>query len=161
MQKIGTGRTQMARSTGSRTATTERLTSMEAAHRRTVFGIWLPMQKIAWKDSNMLFGNPDVFAIEAELLEIYGKWTYGKLRFWVGGSAIGDFDDTSDLATSARWGRTFLKASRERTRGDLDHMAPTEVYELLYGQFVEPVNSPTRKPWAGTWDSKPYVLDDV
>jgi hypothetical protein len=109
----------------------------------------------------MLFGNVERFAVEAEFLETHGKWTYGRLRFWVNGSPIGDFDDTSDLATSARWGRTFLKASPQRTRVELDYMASSEVYELLYGRFVEPVNTPSPKPWAGSWDREPYVLDDL
>jgi hypothetical protein len=59
----------------------------------------------------MLFGERDGFGIDAEFLEVYGKWTYGRLRFWVGGQAIGDLDDTSDLASSGRWGRTFLEHS--------------------------------------------------
>lgn len=46
--------------------------------------------------AEMLFGKTEGFAIEAEVLEAYGKWTYGHLRFWIGGVSIGDFDDTSD-----------------------------------------------------------------
>jgi hypothetical protein len=109
----------------------------------------------------MLFGNPNVFAIEAELLEVYGKWKYGRLRFWIGGNMIGDWDDTSDLATSARWGRTFLTSSDRRTRVDLDNLSPADVYELLYGRFVEPVNSQSIKAWPGAWDRDPYIIDEV
>lgn len=109
----------------------------------------------------MLFGDKAGFGIEAEFREVYGKWTYGRLRFWIKGSAIGDFDDTSDLATSARWGRTFLGASHLRTRVDLDHSAPSDVFELLYGQFVEPVNTASPKPWPGHWNGEPYLLDEV
>src|SRR4051812_13231201 len=113
----------------------------------------------------MRFGSPDSFAIEAELLELYGKWTYGKLRFWVGGVAIGDFDDTSDLATSARGGRIFLAASPRRTRPDLDGVATVDVYAILYGQFAVPLRGPdTRTLKAGpmdSWDRDPYLLDDI
>jgi hypothetical protein len=109
----------------------------------------------------MLFGSQEAFAIDAYLLEIYGEWTYGRLRFWTSGIPIGDFDDTSDLATSARWGRTFLGASLRRTRADLDHMTPAEVYQLLYGRFVVAINAPPTKTLAGHWDRDPYVLDDV
>jgi len=119
------------------------------------------MRGSAWKGSDMLFGSSDNFAIEAESLEVYGKWTYGKLRFWVNGIPIGDFDDTSDLAASARWGRTFLMASPRRTRAELDHMTAQEVYELLYGRFVEPVHTLSPKSWPGPWDREPYVLDEV
>lgn len=109
----------------------------------------------------MVFGAPDLFAIEAEVSEVHGKWTYGRLRFWVGGRGIGDWDETSDLATSARWGRTFLRASPRRARADLDRASTSEVYELLYGRFVEPVNAPKLKPWAGPWERDQYILDDV
>lgn len=116
----------------------------------------------------MLFGNIHSLAIEAELLEIYGKWTYARLRFWVGGQDIGDFSDTSDLAGSARWGRTFLQESSRRTRVDLDEMPAPDVYELLYGRFViditrvdisaETLYSPIVYEH---WDRDAYLLDDV
>lgn len=109
----------------------------------------------------MIFGNPEVFAIEAMTLEGFGKWSNGRLKFWVGGHSIGDWDDTSNLAASARWGRMFLKASDRRTRVDLDNIPPSEVYEHLYGRFVEPVNSPSPKAWPGPWDRDPFILDDV
>jgi hypothetical protein len=114
----------------------------------------------------MLAGHPSSFAIEAELLELHGKWTFGKLRFWVAGVPIGDFDDTSDLATSARWGRTFLAASPRRARVDLDGLAAADVYELLYGQFVVDITRPrdVARPKARpprVWDRDPYLLDDV
>lgn len=112
----------------------------------------------------MIAGHPESFGIEAELLEIHGKWTYGRLRFWVGGVEVGDFDNTSDLATSARWGRTFLAASSSRTRPDLDRMSPEDVYQLLYGRFIREVRrvgaAPAASP-AEIWDRDPYLLDDV
>ena len=116
----------------------------------------------------MLFGNVNSFAIEAELLELYGKWTYAKLRFWIGGQGIGDFNDTSDLASSARWGRTFLQESSRRTRVDLDEMPAPDVYELLYGRFVidiTRVDITVKRPRSPIshehWDRRPYLLDDV
>ena len=108
----------------------------------------------------MLFGNPESLAVEAEFGELHGKWTYGRLRFWADGSAFGDFEDTTDLATSARWGRVFLKASKQRTRPDLDALDAHSVFELLYGRFVQPIGTPLSKPWHGSWDRDPYVLDD-
>jgi hypothetical protein len=112
----------------------------------------------------MLFGDAGAFAIEAEFTEVDGKWTYGRLRFWLAGVPIGDFDDTSDLAGSARWGHTFLAASSRRTRADLDGAPSHEVFELLYGRFVVPIHliaRPRDKPLAGFWDRDPFVLDEV
>jgi len=35
-------------------------------------------------------------------------------------------------------------------------------FELLYGRFVQPVNTPSPKPWSGEClDQDPYLLDDV
>src|SRR5262249_35560197 len=134
-----TARTQTVRSTATRTPGMAPLTSVARAHRRTVSETSPSTQRLVWKESDMIAGHPESFGIEAELLEIHGKWTYGRLRFWVGGVEVGDFDDTSDLATSARWGRTFLAASSRRTRPDLDRMLPKDVYQLLYGRFIREV----------------------
>jgi len=109
----------------------------------------------------MFFGDREFFAIEAELQEIHEKWTYGHLRIWVGGQPFGDVEDTSDLASSARWGRTLLAASARRRRPDLDATTASDVYELLYGRYVTRVNTPENKPMAGTWDRDPYLLDGV
>lgn len=116
----------------------------------------------------MVFGSTATFAIEPELVEIFGKWTYGRLRFWIGGVPSGDFEDTSDLAASARWGRVFLTASPRRTRPDLDAMPAEQVFELLYGRFVTPVHSEPRARPSGlldrdlfVWDRDAHLLDDV
>jgi hypothetical protein len=109
----------------------------------------------------MIFGDRRIFAIEAIFLEIYGKWTYGRLRFWFNELPIGDFDDTADLAGSARWGRTFLTASSRRTRIDLEDMLSPDLFESLYGRFVELVITLNPKPLPGYWDQDPYVLDEV
>jgi Immunity protein 42 len=122
------------------------------------------MLLIDYKVNNMIFGNFEKFALEAEILKDSGTWTYGKLRFWINGISIGDFEDCSDLASSARWCRTFLDASPRRIRNDLDNAPAADVYELLYGRFVQSVSvfdAVSSKPWQGEWDRDPYVLDDV
>jgi hypothetical protein len=62
------------------------------------------------------FGSRDSFAIEADFIGKEGKWCFGHLCFVVAGRVIGDFADSADLASSARWGRTFLSASARRAR---------------------------------------------
>jgi hypothetical protein len=109
----------------------------------------------------MIFGETSGFGIEAEFLEVSGKWTFGHLRFWLQSVALGDFEDTSDLASSARGGRIFLAASAQRTRPDLDAEPAAAVFEHLYGRFMQSVHDPVIKPWPGSWDRDPYLLDDV
>jgi hypothetical protein len=109
----------------------------------------------------MIFGMLATFAIEAELREVSGKWTFGRLRFWIGGLPIGDFEETCDLATSARWGRTFLGASHRRSRTDLDKKPPAEVYENLQGRFLQPVGAEALNADPEKWDREPYCLDEI
>lgn len=114
-----------------------------------------------------LFGDRATFAVEAQFQEIYGKWIYGSLRFWIAGISIGDFEDTSDLASSARWGRTFLQASARRTRADLDMYGAEDVYDILYGRFVVNLRNPAPSARGlatdpmEPWDRRPYLLDEV
>ena len=112
---------------------------------------------------HMFFGDANQFAIEAVFRSHTGKWLFGSLRFYVGHRAIGDFDDSADLASSARWGRTFLAASNRRTRRDLDSVSADEVYELLQGRYLVEVNAVprVRKPVLPPFDKTPFVLDDV
>jgi len=105
----------------------------------------------------MIFGDKTTFAIEAVLEGIDDRWFFGHLRFWVDGVAIGDFDDSSDLAGSARWGRHFLAASARRTRSDLDSTTEKEVYRILYGRFVDDGDADP----AEHMDPDPFLLDDV
>jgi hypothetical protein len=105
----------------------------------------------------MIFGQTSQVAIEAEALRTTGKWLYGHLRFWVGGQALGDFEDSSDLAGSARWGRRFLASSARRTRSDLDGEDVAIVYYKLFGRFFERGATGSEE----TFDRDPYVLDDV
>ncbi|HEX8171952.1 MAG TPA: Imm42 family immunity protein [Thermoanaerobaculia bacterium] len=98
----------------------------------------------------MIFGDTQTFAIEAELETRSGKFELGHLRFWIGGVAVGDYDDTSDLAASRRWARTFLDASPRRTRADLDDASAAEVFRALHMPEA-----------AAAWDRDPFVLDDV
>jgi hypothetical protein len=105
----------------------------------------------------MIFGKQSNFAVEAETLRQSGKWLFGHLRFWVAGNAIGDFEDTSDLAGSARWGRRFLAASRRRTRPALDGRDASDVYAFLFGRFFERGGSEPEEPF----DRDPHVLDDI
>jgi hypothetical protein len=104
----------------------------------------------------VLFGSRDTFAVEAEFLAREDKWILGRLRLWVKNAALGDFEDTCSLDSSARWGRVFLRASPRRSRPDLDRLSAEQVFEALYGRYVGPQDvSP------GPWDQDPYVLDEL
>lgn len=105
----------------------------------------------------MIFGNASQLAIEAKIIGAEGKWIFGHLRFWVAGNALGDFEDTSDLAGSARWGRRFLSASPRRTRPDLDEQDVDHVYWILFARFFKTGGSALDE----LFERAPYILDDV
>lgn len=107
------------------------------------------------------FGEQDAFAIEADFTGRSGKWLYGHLCFWLDGRRVGDFEDTSDLASSARWGRTFLGASARRTRPGFDPVPAGAVFDALYGRYVKGVADSVPKVDAGFWDREPYLLDEI
>jgi hypothetical protein len=112
----------------------------------------------------MLFGEQNALAIEAELRDLHHPEIYGSLRFWVAGVQLGDFEDSADLAASARWGRTFLAASSRRTRCDLDGVPSTEVYRLLYGRFIGDTGEAVEVMGIddmGSWNSRPYLLNGI
>lgn len=80
----------------------------------------------------MIFGLVDQFAVEANFVERYEKFLYGNLRLWVGGLSVGNYEDSMDLAASARWTKTFLNHSGSRTWAGIDDALPEEVFERLY-----------------------------
>lgn len=109
----------------------------------------------------MIFGQPEEFAIEAEVSDRDGKWLFGHLGFFVGGLSVGEMTQTSDLAGSARAGRVLLRASRRRTRPDLDGLEASLAFDQVYGRYVVPVVGPVMDGLAGQWDRDPYLLDDL
>lgn len=103
-----------------------------------------------------IFGDGSTFAIEAIVDEVHGSWIYASLRFWVAGRELGEFDDTSDLASSANWGRVFLAASSRRTSPDMDPLGADRAYWMLYGRFFDNSESPIEE-----LERDPYLLDDI
>lgn len=105
----------------------------------------------------MLWGDRKLFAIEADFEDSSGKWRFGKLMIWLGGRPLGDDEDTADLASAGRWGRTFLAASAQRTRPDLELLTIEQVFFQLYLQYI--VGPPSGSTTG--WNQKPYVLDEL
>lgn len=102
----------------------------------------------------MLWGDQKTFAIEAEFLHADGKWRFGKLGIWVGGKRRGDFDEAADLASAARWGRTFLASSAQRSRPDFALLDAQAVFFELFEKYL--VSTP-----AEPWNRDAHLLDDV
>lgn len=104
---------------------------------------------------SVVFGDPAELAIEAKFTGWEGKWCLGSFRLFVGGSEYGDFSDTVDLAAGSRWGRVFLEHSRDRMRPDLDQKSASEVYEEVFGRFMEGRGEGLR------FDRDTFLFDDI
>lgn len=102
----------------------------------------------------MLWGDSERFAVEAEFTHATGKWRFGRFRMWVAGTPVGDFEEASDLASGARWGRTFLANSAKRTRPDLEFL---EAKGIFYELFEKYIASTPNVPW----NRDAHLLDDV
>lgn len=105
----------------------------------------------------MLWGDRKRFAIEADFEDSSGKWRFGKLMMWLGGRPLGDYEDTTDLASAGRWGRTFLSASGRRTRPELESLAAEEVFHELFQKYFE--RNPNIK--GSLSDNDACILDEI
>ena len=97
----------------------------------------------------MNVGNPDRFAIEAEIEERVGEWVLGHFRFWICGHAVGDWDDSADLLGCLRWLKEFSEQPRDRYEPRLCALPPKEVFRRVF----DPVMSSTQS------DTAPLVED--
>lgn len=109
----------------------------------------------------MIFGSIDQFAVEAKFVEHYDKFVYGNLKLWVGGSSVGNFEDSMDLAASARWTKTFLNRSASRVWAGIDDSLPGEVFERLYLRQLKRGLKTKEDCQFGVWDRFAFTLDGV
>jgi len=93
----------------------------------------------------MLVGNASRFAIEAKPEEYPNEWILGRFRFWVGGEAVGNWDDWADLKGCVRWLRDFEQKPRDHFDPRLESLDAEGVFKLLYDPVFGPnavVNPP-------------------
>jgi len=84
----------------------------------------------------MIAGRKDRFAIEAEPEEIVDGWALGKIRFWIGGEPVGNWEDTADLKGCAGWLRDFASKPRDRFEPSLEAATPQEVFRRVYDPIM-------------------------
>jgi Immunity protein 42 len=62
----------------------------------------------------MMVGVQSEFAIEYELLDRADTFVYGRFRFWIGGLAVGDWDEICTMGALLHSASVFLKFAGER-----------------------------------------------
>jgi hypothetical protein len=85
----------------------------------------------------MIFGDKNEFAIECEIREIHSeKWVFAYFRLWANNTPIGDYDDSMDLLSGARWLKTFLNCPDGRSESSLDDKDAEEVFSLIFDSVM-------------------------
>lgn len=102
----------------------------------------------------MLIGDMRRFGIEARVEDQTGGWILGRFRFWLGGEALGDWEDWADLRGCVRWLRDFEKNPRERFDRRLDGLDAQGVFEAVFdpvfgsNAFANPCDQPVPNSFA-------------
>jgi hypothetical protein len=84
----------------------------------------------------VLVGDPQRFAIEAEPGEPVDGWILGRFRLWLGGVAVGDWDDAADLRGCANWLEDFATRPVNRFEARLEHLSADDLVRILYDDFM-------------------------
>lgn len=63
----------------------------------------------------MLIGTQSRFAVEYEIVSRSGAFVYVRFRFWIGGYAVGDWDETCTLGVLVHSAIVFLQFAGDRS----------------------------------------------
>jgi len=96
----------------------------------------------------MLVGDVNRFAIEADPETVDGSWILGRFRFWIGGCAVGDWDDCAALQYCFDGLRAFSQSVLDRVEPIVAHSTPEEVFALIVAPVLGTpgVADPRRQP---------------
>ena len=84
----------------------------------------------------MIAGDRDRFAIEAEPEEPIDGWVLGRFRFWLGGVAVGDWEDAADLRGCSHWLADFATRHVDRFDARLEHLPPADLMRILHDDVM-------------------------
>lgn len=90
------------------------------------------------KESPMLLGNKNRFAVEWEITLKTARWVYGYFWFYLNGHRIGSEEDSSvDLNGCKNWIRDFVNMPLNRYEDHLYDLPKEVVFERLAGENAE------------------------
>src|SRR6187200_916318 len=89
----------------------------------------------------MIAGDPERFAIEAEVEERIDNFVLGHFRFWMCGRPVGDWRDSADLLGCLHWLKDFHDEPPNRYEPGLWDLPPGEVFRLLYDPVMAGSNA--------------------
>jgi hypothetical protein len=84
----------------------------------------------------MIVGNPQRFAIDAEPEDPVDGWIFGRFRFWLGATPVGNWDDAADLLGCVKWLEDFTSNPRNRLEPRLEGLSATELIRILYDDYM-------------------------
>lgn len=98
----------------------------------------------------MIVGDPQRFAIEVQAEDRpTAGWLLGRLRFWLGGAPVGNWDDAVDLRASVRWLCDFAEKARDRFEPAVADLSKAEVVRILFDEYMSSTDVPKRAPDIG------------
>lgn len=80
----------------------------------------------------MICGNKQLFAIECNIAESSRGWVFGRFRFWLGGIAVGNWEDSVDLKGCAAWLRHFSRQQPIRREPKLFEIPSDALFRKIW-----------------------------
>ena len=84
-----------------------------------------------------MFGCKSVFAIEIDRMVESDSYHLSSLRFWIGGKAVGDWEDTTLLTACILWMEEFYEYEAERVLPESDTKLAEQLFQELYCAYYE------------------------
>jgi len=91
-----------------------------------------------------IVGSKAQFAVEWQVTDKIGSFTFAKFCFWAYGERIGDFENEVDLPTLSTNLQEYLARSKERYLSELNGKDKEEILSRLYDSIIIP-------PRSGLW----------
>ncbi len=82
----------------------------------------------------MIVGNKNDFAIEAVVEKKVDDWVFGRIRFWIAGYEIGDWNDSADLKGCVQWLLDFVSNPHDWFHQDLYSSSTAEFFRIIFGE---------------------------
>jgi hypothetical protein len=85
----------------------------------------------------VIVGSVERFAIEASIERLAApSWVFGRMRFWLGGSAVGDWESPTALNGCVGWLREFCTEEVDRRDGTLFGLPAAVLLGRITSGFV-------------------------
>jgi hypothetical protein len=100
------------------------------------------MLESGFRESEMLFGNSDLFAIEVSNPGLIETRWHVSLNFWIDNEPIGDMREKISLVSSIANLRDFLQFKSDRFSPEFQGVSSEQIFYDLYTRYYEANSQP-------------------